>query len=166
MFEHLKSLTLYVDDAVAGFYNSAQAKREVEKIASTLSRFNLPFKGSTMAITGEYPPKEIIDDNGAIGISCARWNPVEDTFTCGIPPLYLGHSDRGSLSKVEICKEDNPESIVQWLPDTFNLKQLLSKVASHFDGQLGLMSSLTGPMRYLVRKVLTLSKGSGKFLLV
>ena len=160
IFEHLKALTLYVDDAVAGYFEINEAKKEVEKIAATLSRFNLPFKGSTMAITGEMPPKEIIDENGAVGISCARWNPVDDTFTCSVPPLFLGQANRGSLAGVDICKESDPQLILKWLPDTFTLKQLLSKVATYFDGQLGIMCALTGPLRFLVRKVLTLSKDS------
>ena len=160
IFEHLKRLTLYVDDAVAAFYDIDEAKSEVNKIAATLSRFNLPFKGSTMAITGQEPPKEIIDENGSVGISCARWNPLDDTFTCSIPPLFLGQANRGSLAGVDVCKESDPQLILKWLPDTFSLKQLLSKVATYFDGQLGIMTSLTGPLRFLVRKVLTLSKDS------
>lgn len=160
IFEHLKALTLYVDDAVASFYDIDQAKAEVEKIAATLSRFNLPFKGSGMAVTGLTPPREIIDEEGAVGISCAHWNPIDDTFTCSVPPLFLGHADRGSLAGVDICREENPQGIVQWLPATFTLKQLLSKVATYFDGQLGLMTSLTGPLRFLVRKVLILSRNS------
>ena len=158
VFDCLKNLTLYVDDAVAGFYTTTEALVQVADIVSTLSRFNLPFKGDNMAITGVRPPKEILTEDGAVGINCVKWNPVTDTFTCNTPILYLGKADRGSLATVNICPTDTTEGILQWLPENFTLKDLLSKTASQYDGQLGVLSGLIAPMRSQVRKVMMSSK--------
>ena len=162
VFDCLRNLTLYVDDAVAGFYSTSEAKRQVEDIVKTLTRFNLPFKGNNMAITGIQPPKEILTEDGDVGINCVKWNPVTDTFTCNTPTLYLGKSDRGSLATVNICPADNAEGILQWLPEKFTLKDLLSKTASHYDGQLGILSGLIAPMRAQVRKIMISSKDTNQ----
>ena len=158
VFDCLKNLTLYVDDAVAGYYTTTEAMDQVADIVRTLSRFNLPFKGDNMAITGVQPPKEILTEDGAVGINCVKWNPVTDTFTCNTPILYLGKADRGSLATVNICPTETTEGILQWLPENFTLKDLLSKTASQYDGQLGVLSSLIAPMRSQVRKVMMSSK--------
>ena len=162
VFDCLKHLTLYVDDAVAGFYTLSHAEAEVTKIVEVLTRFNLPFKGGNMAMTGIAPPKDIINEDGSVGISCVKWEPISDTFTCNTPTIYLGKADRGSLAGVDICKGTEPHEITQWLPEDFNLKQLLSKTASHFDGQLGILSGLIAPLRSLVREVMELSKDDKK----
>ena len=162
VFDCLRSLTLYVDDAVAGFYSIDEAKEQVEDIVKTLTRFNLPFKGNDMAVTGIQPPKEIVTEEGDVGINCVKWNPVTDTFKCNTPTLYLGKSDRGSLATVNICPADDADGILKWLPERFTLKDLLSKTASHYDGQLGLLSGLIAPMRAQIRKIMTSSKDANQ----
>ena len=157
-FPHLQKLTIYVDDVTGGYFDLTMAEESAREIAKTLDRYGLPLKGGEFAITGKEAPKEILDTEGNIGISCVKWNPLRDTFTCNIPSLYMGQSERGSLANVEICPYETPEEINQWLPNTFNLRDLLSKTASHFDGQLGLVASLTTKLRKLVREVSAMSR--------
>ena len=157
-FPHLQKLTIYVDDVTGGYFDLTTAEESAREIAKTLDKYGLPLKGGEFAITGKEAPKEILDSEGNIGISCVKWNPLKDTYTCNIPSLYMGQSERGSLANVEICPHETPEEINQWLPNTFNLRDLLSKTASHFDGQLGLVASLTTKLRKLVREVSAMSR--------
>ena len=157
-FPHLQQLTIYVDDVTGGYFDADAAEQSALQIAETLDKYGLPLKGGGFAITGKQAPNEILDDKGRIGISCVKWHPVEDTFTCNLPPLYLGRTERGSLADVDICPFSTPEEIDRWLPSTFNLRDLLSRTASNFDGRLGLVTSLTTRLRLLVRDVSTMSR--------
>ena len=157
-FPHLQQLTIYVDDVTSGYFDARTAEESALQIAKTLDKYGLPLKGGGFAITGKQAPNEILDDGGRIGISCVKWHPVEDTFTCNLPPLYLGRAERGSLADVEICPFNTSQEIDLWLPSTFSLRDLLSKTASNFDGRLGLVSSLTTRLRQLVREVSAMSR--------
>ena len=157
-FSHLQQLTIYVDDVTSGYFDADVAEQSALQIAETLDKYGLPLKGGGFAITGKQAPNEILDDEGRIGISCVKWHPIEDTFTCNLPPLYLGRAERGSLADVNICPFSTPEEIDRWLPSSFNLRDLLSKTASNFDGRLGLVASLTTRLRQLVRHVSTMSR--------
>ena len=158
VFDCLKNSVFYVDDCISYFYDLDQAKTEIQKIADVLDKYNLPFKSGGLSLLGQTPSPEVVNDQGEIAISSARWNPVTDRFRCNIPILFLGQTDRGSLAKVRICPGTTAEEIYDWLPDTLTLKDLLSKVASHFDSSLGILTGLIAPMRHLVRKVMIESR--------
>ena len=157
-FPHLQKITAYVDDLTLGFYNIKTAERSTKEIANTLETYGLPLKGAAFAITGKSGPQEIMDEKGTLGISCVRWNPLDDTFTCNVPKLFVGQVERGSFANVKTCPHEDPLAINQWLPNDFTLRDLLSKTASHFDGRMGLVSSLTVKLRKLVRDVSIMSR--------
>ena len=157
-FPHLQKLTAYVDDLTLGFYNTETAEKTTKEIANTLDTYGLPLKGAAFAITGRPSPKEIMDEDGTLGISCVRWNPLDDTFTCNVPKLFVGQVERGSLANVKTCPHEDPLEINQWLPNDFTLRDLLSKTASHFDGRMGLVSSLTVKLRKLIRDLSIMSR--------
>ena len=161
VYDCLKALVFYVDDAIAHFYNMDHARTEIKKMADILRKYNLPFKSDRLSLLGEEPSKEVVNEFGEIAISTAKWNPLTDMFRCSVPILFLGQADRGSLAKVNICHGTSAEEIFEWLPDNFTLKDLLSKTASHFDSQLGILVGLIAPMRQLVRKVMIESRGDG-----
>ena len=161
VYECLKALVFYVDDAIAHFYDMDHARTEIKKMADILRKYNLPFKSDRLSLLGEEPSKEVVNEFGEIAISTAKWNPLTDMFRCSVPILFLGQADRGSLAKVNICHGTSAEEIFEWLPDNFTLKDLLSKTASHFDSQLGILVGLIAPMRQLVRRVMIESRGDG-----
>ena len=161
VYDCLKASVFYVDDCIAFFYDRDHAKKEVIKIADILKKYNLPFKSGGLSLVGETPSPEVVNEDGEISISSARWNPVTDQFRCNIPILFLGRTDRGSLAKVQICSGTTTEEIYKWLPESFTLKDLLSKVASHFDSSMGILTGLIAPMRNLVRKVMIESRLGG-----
>ena len=158
VYDCLKASVFYVDDCISFFYDLEHAKKEVLEIADVLKRYNLPFKSGGLSLVGETPSSEVVNEDGEISISSARWNPVTDHFRCNIPILFIGRTDRGSLAKVQICSGTTTEEIFKWLPDSFTLKDLLSKVASHFDSSMGILTGLIAPMRHLVRKVMIESR--------
>ena len=161
VFDCLKACVFYVDDCIAHYYDLDHAKDEIKKISDILDKYNLPFKSGGLSLVGQVPSPEVVNEAGEIAISSVRWNPVTDHFRCNIPTLFMGQTDRGSLAKVQICPGTTAAEIYAWLPETFTLKDLLSKVASHFDSSLGILTGLIAPMRHLVRRVMIESKGDG-----
>ena len=148
----------YVDDLVKTYPDLETAKQKVKENLALLRKHELHFKADQLVFSGEKPADELLDGEKCVSIGPLKWNPVTDEYQPRVPKLYLGKPDRGSVAHLEICEALDKHQIEQFLPDKFCLSELLSKVASNYDGGSGLLSPLIAPLRQLTRDVLLQSQ--------
>ena len=151
--------SLYVDDLAKSYNTHTEADHEVTTCQDIMSKYGLEFKSGQIVMSNRAPPDQLAK-NGCVGVGPHLWDPVADTYQCSTPTLYLGKPNRGSVVNLRVCDSQKADEIASFLPSEFSLRDLLSKVASNYDGGSGLLSPLIAPLRELTRTVLLQSKST------
>jgi hypothetical protein len=140
-------LCTYVNDICVSMGNEEELKRATSIIQEALEKYGLFIKGSQFAISNQKPPPELADEDNKITVAGCNWSPHSDTWQLRIPKLYLGRKLKGNTEGLMTWEQGGTvQSLYEFFPKTFNLRNLLSRASSYFD-TTGLLTILIAPIK-------------------
>ena len=149
----------YVDDLANSYPTKQEMETETEYTIDTLKKYGLYLKSHSFARSGEEPAKEISKD-GTVGIGSYTWHPESDYFTCNTPILFIGNKVRGSYANLRIFEGTTEQELYEFFPKGFTLREMLSRVASHYDAGIGVLTPLIAELRGYVREGMVMNRTS------
>ena len=149
----------YVDDLANSYQDREEMESETKYTIETLEKYGLYLKSHSFAVSGKEPAKEISKD-GTVGIGSYIWYPESDHFSCNAPILFIGNKVRGSYTNLKVFEGTTEQELYNFFPKDFTLRETLSRVASHYDAGIGILTPLIAELRGYVRESMLANRTS------
>ena len=138
----------YMDDVFSAFFNNNKRNLASDGLQSTLAVSRMAVKAVTKS--GERPDERVSADQRTVNVVGYVWDPLLDTLSLDIKPLFLGKKIRGRRPP---AVEGDVKSALR---SKFTRREIAGKLAAVYD-PLGICVPVTAKMKLALREIVKLN---------